>query len=95
MDRYVAVFYFVITTMSTTGYGDITPVTLAERIDGVLIMCAGVILFALILDFINDGIKYWRDRFEEFKIKYHYLDSLKKDVSITRTKEDLNYMNMM
>lgn len=30
-DKYISALYFVVTSMSTTGYGDIVPVTFWER----------------------------------------------------------------
>ena len=40
--------YYVITTMSTVGYGDISGGTAAERIFAILLMLTGVLSFNLI-----------------------------------------------
>lgn len=42
---YVDALYFTVTTLTTTGYGDITPVTIAGKLFSVLIMVVGVALF--------------------------------------------------
>lgn len=44
-EGYVNAIYFTVTTLTTTGYGDITPTTLVGKIISVLIMIVGVSLF--------------------------------------------------
>ena len=45
-DKYVTSFYFIITTFSTVGYGDISGTNTTEKIFCILIMCLGVTAFA-------------------------------------------------
>ena len=47
-DLYVTSFYYVVTTMSTVGYGDISAGTTAERIYCIMLMLTGVIAFNMI-----------------------------------------------
>lgn len=47
-DLYVTALYYVITTMSTVGYGDISGGTAAERIFCIMLMLTGVLSFNLI-----------------------------------------------
>jgi voltage-gated potassium channel len=42
---YVDALYFTVTTLTTTGYGDITPTTTAGKLFAVMIMVVGVALF--------------------------------------------------
>jgi voltage-gated potassium channel len=44
-DGYVDALYFTVTTLTTTGYGDITPTTTGGKLLAVLIMVVGVALF--------------------------------------------------
>lgn len=44
---YLTSFYYTITTITTVGYGDISPNTFTEKIVGIIIMFAGVIAFSL------------------------------------------------
>ena len=46
LELYVASFYFVVTTIATVGYGDITPKTISERIFCIIIMLLGVTGFS-------------------------------------------------
>lgn len=43
--QYVASVYFVTLTLTTVGYGDITPVTPAEQIVTICIMLIGIVFF--------------------------------------------------
>lgn len=47
-DLYITSVYYVVTTMSTVGYGDISGGTMAERIFCIALMLTGVISFNLI-----------------------------------------------
>lgn len=47
-DLYITSIYYVVTTMSTVGYGDISGHTAAERIFCMLLMLIGVLSFNLI-----------------------------------------------
>ncbi|GAB4457617.1 MAG: hypothetical protein OHK0029_17720 [Armatimonadaceae bacterium] len=50
-----ATFYFVITTLTTVGYGDLSPVTLPGRVLTVLMMFAGGIVLASFFAVITTG----------------------------------------
>lgn len=45
---YVASFYFALTTLTTVGYGDITPGTNTERMFAIFVMLVGAIVYASI-----------------------------------------------
>ena len=45
-DRYITSFYFIITTFSTVGYGDMSATNSTEKIFCIIIMCIGVTAFA-------------------------------------------------
>lgn len=46
IDLYITSMYFTITTITTVGFGDISPKTPVEEIFGVCIMCLGVVGFS-------------------------------------------------
>ena len=46
--------YFALTTLSTVGYGDLTPKSNLEKIVGILIMILGIALFSYIMGNFND-----------------------------------------
>ena len=46
---YVTAFYWAITTLSTVGYGDITPATFGEKVFSILAELFGCVLFAMLI----------------------------------------------
>lgn len=46
--------YFALTTLSTVGYGDLTPITNFEKICGIIIMILGIAFFSYIMGNFND-----------------------------------------
>jgi len=48
--RLVYSVYFILTTLSTVGYGDFYPVSILEKIVGSLIMFCGVTFFSIIMN---------------------------------------------
>lgn len=47
--QWVASVFFVVTSITTTGYGDIAPVNAAEELVAALIMLIGVVAFGFII----------------------------------------------
>jgi hypothetical protein len=52
--RLIICCYFVLTTLSTVGYGDLTPQTNSEKILGISFMIFGVAFFSYIMGNFND-----------------------------------------
>lgn len=52
-------FYFVIVTLTTVGYGDITPVTFNEKVISLILIVAGIFIFSTITAGISS---YFTDR---------------------------------
>ena len=46
IERYLLAFYFMITTMTTVGYGDISGTNTTERIYCIILMLIGVLTFS-------------------------------------------------
>jgi len=55
-DKYIASWYFSVMTMSTIGYGDISPVTSAERIVCSLMMLIGAGIYAYVVGSITTTV---------------------------------------
>lgn len=63
-------FYFVMTTFSTVGYGDYSPVTTAGRLFTVLMYLLGIGLLGVVIGKIVDTFTLFRKRKEEGKLSY-------------------------
>lgn len=63
-------FYFVMTTFSTVGYGDYSPVTAAGRLFTVLMYLLGIGLLGVVIGKIVDSFSIFRKRKEEGKLAY-------------------------
>lgn len=53
-DRMLICCYFVLTTLSTVGYGDMAPTTNTEKIIGISLMIVGIAFFSYIMGNFND-----------------------------------------
>lgn len=56
-DSYIASLYFSVMTMSTIGYGDISPVTSAERIVACIMMLVGAGIYAYVVGSITSTVQ--------------------------------------
>ncbi|KAK9816960.1 hypothetical protein WJX72_007507 [[Myrmecia] bisecta] len=56
--KWVAALYFVTLTITTVGYGDISPVTAAEELVTVVIMLLGVLIFGFIIGTSQELMKH-------------------------------------
>ena len=72
MTKYITSFYFLMTTMTTVGYGDIVCISLIERIFHIILLAIGTILYTFLVSKIS---YYLRDQ-------SHELIKLNRDLSI-------------
>jgi hypothetical protein len=54
--KMITASYFSITTLSTVGYGDLFPISISEKIVGMIIMLIGVAFFSFIMSSFIDII---------------------------------------
>jgi hypothetical protein len=48
LEIYLTAFYFVLTTMTTVGYGEISQVNIYERFLGIIILVVGSVCFSFL-----------------------------------------------
>jgi hypothetical protein len=48
-ERTIKAMYFMLTTLSTVGYGDMSPQSINERIFGSMLMIVGVTIFTIVM----------------------------------------------
>lgn len=76
VDRYWASLYFIYTTLTTTGYGDIVPGTLNEMIATIIFMAVGVSVHSIIYTQMLEKFNQQAIRHEEYGIKKELLAEL-------------------
>jgi hypothetical protein len=55
--RYIDCFYFTIVTMSTLGYGDITPKTYLEKVFAIVLVLLSCFVFAFCMNSVGEILK--------------------------------------
>ena len=55
--KLIANFYFALTVLSTTGYGDFYPVTTPERLVVILIQLIGIVVFSTVMATFMDLVQ--------------------------------------
>ncbi len=69
--------YYLLTTVTTVGYGDLTCSTPNEKIFGIIIEIVGIVAYSYILTAISNYVKSKSDQREEYFKKYQVLEDIK------------------
>ena len=69
--------YYIITTVTTVGYGDLTCVTPKEKVFGILVEIVGIIGYSWVVSSISNYVKSKSDAEEEYFKKYQILSKIK------------------
>lgn len=81
-DLYLTSFYFIITTFSTVGYGDISGANNIERIFCIIIMCLGVTAFAAGTSELTNLLSNYDQENAKLQEKFHILNRIYKEFSL-------------
>ena len=74
---YFISIYYIITTVTTVGYGDLSCVTPIEKIFGLFMEIVGIIAYSFALSSISNYVKEKSDKSEEFFQKCQILEDIK------------------
>ena len=69
--------YYLITTVTTVGYGDLTCITPNEKVFGIFIEIVGIVAYSWVLTSISNYVKSKNDKEEEYFKKYKILEDIK------------------
>ena len=78
-NQYLTSFYFMITTFSTVGYGDMSANNAYEKIFCILIMCIGVTAFAMGTSTLTNVLQTYNQEDKHLQEKIGMLDQIHKD----------------
>ena len=84
---YITAFYYVMTTLTTVGYGDISVLTAQERFYQIIVLLVGTCAYSWILTFISNYIKKMHERYIDFENKVKILSEIR--ISYPLLKNDL------
>jgi hypothetical protein len=85
-DKFWASMYYVYSTVTTTGYGDIVPNNTQEFSMTLLFMVAGVTFYSMIYTIIIRRIEKHAERFNEFWVKRNFLNEFRRKKRWLKTK---------
>lgn len=85
-DRFWASLYYIYSTVTTTGYGDIGPDTNSEFVQTLVFMCCGVVFYSFVYSSIVAKFEDLAERNEEFHKKIVLLSELKRKKMFTGKK---------
>lgn len=80
-------FYFVVVTLTTVGYGDVTPQTMPEKIISIILIFVGVLVFSTITAAISS---YFTDRLIDSDDDHieEKLDSIEKELELVHSENE-------
>ena len=84
---YVNAVYYLITTITTVGYGDLVVLTTYERIYQILLLIIGTCAYSWIVTFISNYIKKMNEQYIDFENKVKILGDIR--ISYPLLKKDL------
>ena len=74
---FIAALYYLMTTLTTVGYGDILVSSTYERFYQIIILIVGTCAYSWILTFISNYIKKQNERYIDFENKVNILGEIK------------------
>ena len=76
-DIYVTAIYYLMTTLTTVGYGDISVRTTYERFYQIILLLVGTCAYSWILTFISNYIKKMNEQYIDFENKIKILGEIR------------------
>lgn len=79
---YIVSIYFVFTTFTTVGYGDITPVSNSEKIFTIILMAFGVWIYSYMIGALSSSIRSNDQAISTLKAKTHCIKDFAKAIKL-------------
>ena len=81
-ELYITAFYFTVTTLVTVGYGDITAISLQDKLLCILLMLIGVLSFSFATGALSSIISNYDSTEAKLKEKISTLNSIQSEYKI-------------
>lgn len=96
-EQYITSLYWAFTTMTTTGYGDITPITNIEKLFVIFCMLVSCVVFAYVVGSIESVIRKQSVIEEQFKDKILHVSQflLHRNIPRKLRLEVKKYLNLL
>ena len=93
---YIASLYYVITTLTTVGYGDITGFSIHERLFQIILLIVGTFSYSWLLTYISNYIKKHNEKYMVYEEKVKILQEIKlsfPNLSSNLYEKIIRYLN--
>ena len=77
--KYITSVYWALTTCAAVGYGDIFPITMKERVYGLIIILASSSIFAYMINRISSTVQSYNTSFTKFRERMLYINQFVKE----------------
>ena len=77
IETYIAAIYYVMTTLTTVGYGDISVKSHHERIFQIILLIIGTIAYSWVLTYISNYIRKKQEKYIVYEEKKNMLEEIK------------------
>jgi hyperpolarization activated cyclic nucleotide-gated potassium channel 1 len=81
-EQYIASIYWAFTTLSTVGYGDITPKTVPERVFSIMWMMAGIGFNSFMIGTLTSYLANFNSSNKDLAVKLSAIEQLAKDTKL-------------
>ena len=79
IEIYIYALYYIISTVTTVGYGDVSTYTCLERFFGIFILIVGIMGYSLALTSVSGYINKMNSKAENYQENIRFLENLKEN----------------
>eukprot|EP00828_Plagiopyla_frontata_P046040 TRINITY_DN8052_c0_g2_i1.p1 TRINITY_DN8052_c0_g2~~TRINITY_DN8052_c0_g2_i1.p1 ORF type:complete len:451 (+),score=54.94 TRINITY_DN8052_c0_g2_i1:23-1375(+) len=85
VELYIASLYYVLSTLSTIGYGDITPISIPEKIFSIFCMLGGVCFYSFSIGILSSILSFLAIKEESLQKKINIMNEFCNEMKIPKS----------